>query len=228
MASMIDPALDAPVTLSVQTSVLPESSSHAVTRGNSPPLPRAPADILNDYDLAVERAQTWTGPARFGFNAMLASPDYKNKLRLRPDKMERIVFFLVTPDAKSREKDRADAQAKHQSQQWLYHHGSLYRKESRLSTPRRHVSALQAFDVLTAEHLRSGHHGRDKMLKILEAKYIGYTKDELMYILDHCTVCSSKHIRGAAARRRENKHTTDPGVEMSDEMTSTLNYDPAR
>jgi hypothetical protein len=47
------------------------------------------------------------------------------------------------------------------------------------------------------------------MLKVLEAKYIGYTKDELMYVLDHCLTCSSKHIRGAAARRKELKQGSD-------------------
>ena len=159
-------------------------------------------DILKYYDLAVERAQTWTMSARFGFNAMLASSDYKNKLRLIPDKKDRIIHFLTEPDAKSRERDRADAQAKHQAHNWLYQDGILYRKESRLQQPRRHVGADEVFDILTAEHLKSGHHGRDKMLKILESKYIGYTKDELMYVLDHCLACSSKHIKGAAARRK--------------------------
>lgn len=48
----------------------------------------------------------------------LAAPAYKNKLRLRTDKLDRIVYFLTTPDAKSREKDRSDAQAKHQAGQW--------------------------------------------------------------------------------------------------------------
>lgn len=173
-------------------------------------------DILQNYNLAVERAQTWTGVARFGFNAMLASADYKNKLRLKNDKMERILYFLTIPDAKSREKDRIDAQAKHQAQQWFLHDGILYRKESRLPHPRRHVAAHESFDIITAEHLRSKHCGRDKMLKVLEAKYIGYTKDELMYVLDHCSICSSKHIRGAAARRRESRRTNLEGNEMDD------------
>lgn len=159
-------------------------------------------DILQDYNIAVERAQTWTMTSRFGFNAMLASSDYKNKLRLKPEKRDRIIHFLTEPDAKSRERDRADAQAKHQAQNWLYQDGVLYRKESRLQHPRRHVGANEVFDILTAEHLKSGHHGRDKMLKILESKYIGYTKDEVMYVLDHCLACSSKQIRGAAARRK--------------------------
>jgi hypothetical protein len=172
-------------------------------------VPAAEDDILKDYDIAVERAQTWTMTARFGFNAMLASPEYKNKLRLKPDKLERILHFLMVPEAKSRERDRADAQAKHQAQNWLYQGGILYRKESRLQHPRRHVAANEVFDILTAEHLKSGHHGRDKMLKVLEAKYIGYTKDELMYVLDHCLTCSSKHIRGAAARRKELKQGSD-------------------
>lgn len=89
----------------------------------------------------------------------------------------------------------------------MYEDGHLFRKESRLQQPRRHVSANEVFDILTAEHLLSGHQGRDKMLKILETKYIGYTKDELMFVLDRCSVCSAKQIRGAAARRRENRQS---------------------
>ncbi|KAK5173366.1 uncharacterized protein LTR77_002047 [Saxophila tyrrhenica] len=143
-------------------------------------------DILQDHDLAAERAQTWTGIARFGFNAMLASPMYRNKLRLKPAKMERIVYFLTTPDAKSQERHRADAQVKHQAQQWGMHNGLLYRKADRAHQIRRHVGADEAFDVITAEHLLANHPGRDKMLKLLEVRYIGYTKEELMYVLDHC------------------------------------------
>ena len=169
-------------------------------------------DILNDHDLVVQRAQTWTGITRFGFNAMLASPEYKNKLRLKPDKMERIVYFLTKPDAKIRDGDRADSQAKHQARLWMYQNGILYRRESRLQQPRRHVSASEVFNILTAEHLRSGHHGRDKLLRVLEVKYIGYTKPEVMYILDHCPVCSNKHIRGAVARRR-NQYRQSNGFE---------------
>lgn len=175
-------------------------------------LPALEDDILKDYDIAVERAQTWTMTSRFGFNAMLASADYKNKLRLKSDKMERIVHFLTVPGARSRERDRADAQAKHQAQNWIYQDGILYQKESRLQHPRRHVGTDEVFDILTAEHLKSGHQGRDKMLKILEKKYIGYTKDEIMYILDHCLACSSKPIRGAAARRKGLKQGNDPLV----------------
>lgn len=166
-------------------------------------------DILLDYDLAVERAQAWAGTARFSFNAMLVGPEYKNKLRLTAGKLERIVHFLTAPGAKSREKDRADAQVKHQSRKWLYDGGVLYRKDSRSGHLRRHISAEEVFDILTAEHLRSTHHGRDKMLKVLEAKYIGYTKDELMFVIDHCLVCSSKQIRGAAARRRVKRQIGD-------------------
>ena len=76
------------------------------------------------------------------------------------------------------------------------------------------MGADEVFDILTAEHLKSGHHGRDKMLKILEAKYIGYTKDELMYVLDHCLACSSKHIRGAAARRKGLKQGNESSQSM--------------
>ena len=52
----------------------------------------------------------------------------------------------------------------------------------------------RVFQMLASsdEHLKSGH-GRDKMLKILKSKYTGYTKEELIYVLDHCLACSSKH-----------------------------------
>lgn len=214
---VLDPALRTPESRlqasQERSSTNGSTSFTAVQQQQENPVLSLPEDnIVNDYDIAVERAQTWTMTARFGFNAMLTSPDYKNKLRLKPDKLERIIHFLTIPDAKSREKDRADAQAKHQAQNWLYRNGVLYRKESRLQNPRRHIGADKVFDVLTAEHLKSGHHGRDKMLKVLEAKYIGYTKDELMYVLDHCLICSSKQIRGAAARRKDLKQGNDPDL----------------
>lgn len=145
--TLIDPALAGPQNQQCVAPSVAQRSS-AIQAGG---------DILKDDDLAIERAQTWTGVARFGFNAMLVSADYKNKLRLQPGKMERIIHFLTTPDAKSREKDRADAQTKHQAQQWLYQDSILYRKESRLQQPRRHVTSHEVFDILTAEHLRSGH-----------------------------------------------------------------------
>lgn len=204
---VIDPALSGSGTRESPAPRL--SHGRSIANSLSRPSPHSEGDFLSDKDLARERAQTWTGLSRFGFNAMLASPEYKNKLRLKPDKMERILYFLTAVEAKSREKDRADAQAKHQAQQWFLEDGILYRKDSRLEQPRRHVAADEAFDILTAEHLKSGHHGRDKMLKVLEAKYIGYTKDELMFVLEHCLVCSSKHIRGAAARRREHRQGND-------------------
>jgi hypothetical protein len=172
------------------------------------------SDILANLDIAVERAQAWTGFARFGFNAMLASADYKNKLRLKQDKLDRIVYFLAHPEAKSRERDRADAQAKHQARQWTLQGGVLYRKGPQRDQLRRHVPSYEVFDILTAEHIQSVHLGRDKMLKLLEVKYIGYTKDELMYVLEHCLVCSGKCIRGAAAKRRQQKqdNASHPGT----------------
>ena len=210
---LLDPALDQSESRS-QVSQEHSQENPRSLPGRSPQqsslsVPVVDDDILKDYAIAVERAQTWTMPARFGFNAMLASPEYKNKLRLKPDKLERILHFLTVPEAKSRERDRADAQAKHQAKNWLYQDGILYRKGSILQQPRRHVGADEVFNILTAEHLKSSHRGRDKMLKVLEAKYIGYTKDELMYVLDHCLTCSSKHIRGAAARRKELKQGSD-------------------
>lgn len=84
-----------------------------------------------------------------------------------------------------------------------------------MQQPRRHVSAEKAFDVLTAEHLKASHQGRDKMLKVLEGRYIGYTKAELMLVLDRCSVCSQKHIRGAAMRRRENVQSRNFDVSLT-------------
>ena len=200
---MIDPALSGHET---QHGLLASSiQHHAVANADLSTPFRPERDILQDHDLAIQRAQTWTGLTRFGFNALLASSEYKNKLRLKPSKRDRIIYFLTHPTAASQAKDRADAQAKHQSQQWLYQSGILYRKESRLQQPRRHLAAEEVFDVLTAEHLVAGHAGRDKMLKVLEGKYIGYTKEEVMWVLEHCLVCCGKQIRGAAARRRERK-----------------------
>ncbi len=207
---VLDPQLESGPLHRILQEGLPQSRSQQQYR--PPPSPdTAPTDdILQDYDLAVERAQTWTGVARFGFNAMLASTEHKNKLRLKPENMERIVFFLTNPDAKSQDGGTADAQtrkAKFQAHQWTLYDGQLYRNPDQAhKTHRRHVATHEVFDILTAEHLIAGHLGRDKSIKLLADKYIGYNKDELLYVLEHCLVCSGKYIRGAVARRQEQKH----------------------
>lgn len=206
----LDPVLRGPYTIDHAT-----SGGQDGARSHDPaPAPLEGAeDPLLGHDLAFERAQTWTGLARFGFNAMLASPGHKNKTRLNPDKLARISEFLVNPNTKSRERDPGDAQMKHQSQQWLLSSsdGRMYRRPDPTHPQmRQHVGAREAFDILTAEHLRGGHCGRDKMLKSLEARYIGYTKDEVMYVLHHCLVCSERKVaRGAAAKRRGQNDSTE-------------------
>ena len=120
---------------------------------------------------------------------MLASPEYRNELRLKPDKAYWILYFLTFPDAPCREKDGADAVTKQQAQHWTLLDDRLCIKADRSHSIRRHVAADEVFDILTAEHLRHDHAGRDEMLKMLESRYIGYTKAEVMYVIANCSTC---------------------------------------
>lgn len=38
--------------------------------------------------------------------------------------------------------------------------------------------------------MRSDHCRRDKMLKLLEVKYIGYIEEELIHVVEQCSICS--------------------------------------
>lgn len=79
-----------------------------------------------------------------------------------------------------------DHQTKYQAANWLLRDGRLYRKaeskggRSDISL-RRHLDVDEVWDVLTAEHLRSEHLGRDRLRKALEKRFIGYV---------HCWISS--------------------------------------
>lgn len=178
----------------VQASQLQESNMDS--RAASPP--RSP-------ELEEERAELWSPEARKAFHEMVTAPGYINRYRLHMKKRERMMQFLQNPDKEPMLCDGSrDHQTKYQAAHWAVLNGKLYRKpeSGRVGRFRRHLDDFEAWDVLTAEHIRSGHLGRDKLRKVLEQKYIGYTLQEIMFVLKECKKCSG---RGPNAERKDSE-----------------------
>jgi hypothetical protein len=112
-------------------------------------------------------------------------------------KRERMMQYLQNPDREPLLCDgNRDHQTKYQAANWTVLDGKLYRKpeSGRVARYRRHLDDFEAWDVLTMEHLRSGHLGRDKLRKVLEQNYIGYTLQEIMFVLKECKKCAGRGL----------------------------------
>ena len=164
------------------------------TRSASPP-PSA--------ELEAERVELWSTESRKVFHEMVTTPGYINRYRLHMKKRERMMQYLQNPDKEPLLCDGSrDHQTKYQAAHWTVLDGKLYRKpeSGRVARYRRHLDDFEAWDVLTMEHLRSGHLGRDKLRKVLEQNYIGYTLQEIMFVLKECKKCAG---RGLNAERED-------------------------
>jgi hypothetical protein len=133
-------------------------------------------------------------------------------------KRERMMQYLQNPDKEPLLCDGSrDHQTKYQAAHWTVLDGKLYRKpeSGRVARYRRHLDYFEAWDVLTVEHVRSGHLGRDKLRKVLEQSYIGYTLQEIMFVLKECKKCAG---RGLNAERKDSNGDIpmEDAVEMED------------
>jgi hypothetical protein len=154
----------------------------------------------------AERAELWSSESRKAFHEMVTAPGYINRYRLHMKKRERMMQYLQNPDREPLLCDGSrDHQTKYQAAHWTVMNGKLYRKpeSGRVARYRRHLDDFEAWDVLTLEHLRSGHLGRDKLRKVLEQNYIGYTLQEIMFVLKECKKCAG---RGPNAERKDLNH----------------------
>ena len=152
-------------------------------------------------ELEAEKAELWSTKARKQFHDMVTAPGYINRYRLHMKKRERTMQFLQNLDQEPLLCDGSrDHQTKYQAAHWTIINGKLYRKpeSGRVARYRRHLDGFEAWDVLTTEHVRSGHLGRDKLRKVLEQNYIGYTLQEIMFVLKECKKCAG---RGSNADR---------------------------
>jgi hypothetical protein len=157
----------------------------------------------------AERAELWSSESRKAFHEMVTVPGYINRYRLHMKKRERMMQYLQNPDREPLLCDGSrDHQTKYQAAHWTVMNGKLYRKpeSGRVARYRRHLDDFEAWDVLTLEHLRSGHLGRDKLRKVLEQNYIGYTLQEIMFVLKECKKCAG---RGPNAERKDLNHDVD-------------------
>jgi hypothetical protein len=159
--------------------------------------------------MEAERAELWSTESRKAFHEMVTAPGYINRYRLHMKKRERMMQYLQNPDREPLLCDGSrDHQTKYQAAHWTVMNGKLYRKpeSGRVARYRRHLDDFEAWDVLTLEHLRSGHLGRDKLRKVLEQNYIGYTLQEIMFVLKECKKCAG---RGPNAERKDLNHDVD-------------------
>lgn len=112
-------------------------------------------------------------------------------------------YFVLHPAASIDPRYASDARLKNRSKAYTLHppapHGHLYRADTSTGTLRRHVGDHEVWEMLTAEHVRSGHKGRDRMLGIIKERFVGYTLEELMFVLSTCRVCQGARGGGGAS-----------------------------
>ncbi|KAL1304404.1 hypothetical protein AAFC00_003403 [Neodothiora populina] len=173
---------------------------------------------LTDAELEDMILHPWAESSRIEFHQKFntSNPTYKNKLRLNPAAEARVRFFLLHPNSPIDPNSPADARLKARSRSYTLHpwtpHGHLYRADNG-PTLRRHVSETEVWGLLTDEHVRSGHKGRDRMLSIIKERYVGYTLEELMFVLSTCRVCQ---------RARTGSNSGPGAAEISQRLRASL------
>lgn len=188
------------------TGSLEAPAAHASQTSAQSPRPPSPEPSAA---MEAERAELWSTESRKAFHEMVTAPGYINRYRLHMKKRERMMQYLQNPDREPLLCDGSrDHQTKYQAAHWTVMNGKLYRKpeSGRVARYRRHLDDFEAWDVLTLEHLRSGHLGRDKLRKVLEQNYIGYTLQEIMFVLKECKKCAG---RGPNAERKDLNHDVE-------------------
>lgn len=163
--------------------------------------PFQPPPFASNEVLGGERARCWSLESRNAFHAMINSSRYINRYRLTPAKRRRLKAVLSDPTLEPLNPNGSkDHQTKYQAANWTLRNEELYRvpnadDSSKGHHFRQHLDENEVWDTLTAEHVISGHLGRDKLRKLLEKKYIGYTLQEIMFILRECRQCNGKDSR---------------------------------
>jgi len=183
----------------------------------------SPSPSPND-DFERERQSFWSEGARKGFHEMVTAEGYVNRYRMHMKKKQRMIAQLEDPELEITLCDGSkDHQTKYQSANWTLKDGFLYRKPEagRVGKLRRHLDELEAWEVISREHLLSGHLGRDKLRKRLEQKYIGYTLQEIMFVLKECNRCGGKEKHGPATS--EKSLPVSSTVPASQESLSGIN-----
>ena len=176
----IDPALQGLRRLAPKEIVVLEDAPLKPSRGpKSVPGSRSPSPLPYPTDLLREREMTWSDSAHQSFHAMIKAPGYVNRYRLDPAKYQRLLTYLRNSEVDPMNADGSkDHQTKYQAASWVLKDGKLYKKaDSKRSGgtagPRKHLDVDEVWDVLTAEHLRTAHLGRDRLRKVLEKRFIG-------------------------------------------------------
>ena len=167
-----------------------QSSNRDVMMQDPPSRSPSPSTLGEGFDR--ELRSLWSDDSRKVFHDMVTADGYVNRYRMHMKKRQRLAHHLEHPDLDPVLCDGTkDHQTKYQAANWTLIDGKLFRKPEvgRVGKLRRHLDEVEAWEVLTREHLRSGHLGRDKIRKRLEQRYIGYTLQEIMLVLKECRRC---------------------------------------
>ncbi|KAK3698470.1 hypothetical protein LTR37_016941 [Vermiconidia calcicola] len=194
------------------------------------PQSRSPSPPSLDEILQQARKAMWSSDSRNAFHEMVTAPGYVNRYRMHMKKRQRLTHYLEHPDLEPHLCDGSkDHQTKYQAVNWTLVDGKLCRKpeSGRVGTLRSHLDEVEAWEVLTAEHLRSGHAGRDRLRKVLERRYIGYTLQEIMFVLKECNKCARRETaanpeagaNGAATNLQQPRNAFFSDTGMTDDST---------
>lgn len=184
------------------------------------------APTLSDADLEDIITHPWTQASKLEFHKKFnpANPSYKNKLRLPASAEARVRHFLLQPHAPLDPNSPADARLKARAKSYTLHpfspQGFLYRNDTG-TLLRRHVGEHEVWGLLTNEHVRSGHKGRDRMLSLIKERFVGYTLEELMFVLGSCRVCQRARMVGNGLGH-QGQPQSQVGLEMAQRVKASL------
>ena len=209
--------------------------------------PIASGPPISEADLEEIITNPWNGQSRTEFHRKFnpaLNSTYKNKLRLAPDAEARVRHFLLHPQSPLDPNSPSDARLKARSKSYTLFpyapHGHLYRTETTaagsgsgvpgVTTLRRHVGEREVWDLLTSEHMKSGHKGRDRMLALIKERFVGYTLEELMFVLGSCRVCArARGVGGGGVElaRRVRRSLGVVGVQQQESPPPLVVVSPA-
>jgi hypothetical protein len=124
------------------------------------------------------------------FEEYINSNTYHNREQLPYEKWHQMHVLLDDPTIKP--EDRETINLKHRTQlNFELIHNKLYRqKDKRHLNPRYVVPKSEVFDVITQEHLKLLHAGRNKVWPAIEQQYYGIKREDVEFILKRCKNCT--------------------------------------
>lgn len=138
-----------------------------------------------------EVSSHWADDSRLAFIQQFSRESHL--LMVEPDRERLIRHYVLSPDARASTKRqyryRTDAKEYVLEGEALYHEtseGGVRKRVQQLT------SAQQVWEVITAEHCRSGHGGRDSVKERLGKRWRGWNRKDIQFIINRCQTCAGK------------------------------------